>query len=124
MIIRRLAEVPTVNWGNGLSRRLLLAADRMGYSITDTTVRAGTTSRLRYARHLEACYCIEGEGEVIDVAGNSYPLAPGVLYALDQHDAHLLVAGPHTDLRLVCVFVPALQGSERHSLSAAGFSQY
>lgn len=124
VIIRNITEVRTVNWGNGLSRRFLLETDRMGFSITDTTVQAGTTSRLEYRRHLEACYCIEGEGEVVDAEGNSYPLTPGVLYALDKHDPHFLVASPHTDLRLICVFVPALKSDERHNLSAAGFSQY
>lgn len=124
MIIRNLAEIPTIDWGNGLSRRFLLEADRMGYSITDTTVQAGTKSRLQYRRHLEACYCIEGEGEVVDEEGNSHPLTPGVLYALDKHDQHFLVAGPHTDLRLICVFTPALKGDEHHNFSAAEFSQY
>jgi L-ectoine synthase len=124
VIIRNLADVPTVDWGNGLSRRFLLEADRMGYSITDTIVQAGTKSRLEYRRHLEACYCIEGEGEVVDEQGNSHPLTPGVLYALDKHDPHFLVASPHTDLRLVCVFTPPLKGDEQHRLSAAEFSQY
>lgn len=124
MIVRLIDEVMTVDWGNGLSRRFLLEADGMGYSITDTTVRAGTMSRLEYRKHLEACYCIEGEGEVVDMAGNPHVLRPGVLYALNNHDPHLLVAAPDTDLRLICVFSPALRGAERHNLDAAEFSQY
>ncbi|WP_229397650.1 ectoine synthase [Micromonospora okii] len=124
MIIRELDEVTTVEWGNGLSRRFLLESDGMGYSVTDTTVRAGTMARLEYRRHLEACYCIEGEGSVIDQAGNTYPLRPGVLYALDKHDPHCLVASPHSDLRLVCVFSPALRGDEQHRIDPEGFSQY
>ncbi|MCE7081106.1 ectoine synthase [Streptomyces sp. ST2-7A] len=124
MIIRRLSEVLTVDWGNGLSRRFLLESDGMGYSITDTTVRAGTKSRLEYHRHLEACYCIEGRGTVIDRVGTAHRVEPGVLYALDQHDAHFLIADPERDLRLVCVFTPALVGSERHDLDSAEFSRY
>ncbi len=124
MIIRNLAEVKTVDWGNGLSRRFLLAGDRMGYSITDTTVRAGTKSLLEYRNHLEACYCIEGSGEVVDMDGTSHPITPGTMYALDEHDAHWLVASPHEDLRLVCVFTPALNGDEVHSLDGAGSSNY
>ncbi|MFI2712193.1 ectoine synthase [Micromonospora sp. NPDC018662] len=124
MIIRELGEVTTVDWGNGLSRRFLLESDGMGYTITDTTVRAGTMARLQYRRHLEACYCIEGEGSVIDLAGNTYPIRPGVMYALDKHDAHCLVAAPDSDLRLVCVFTPALHGGEQHSIDPDGFSQY
>lgn len=125
MIYRELGEVTTVEWGNGLSRRFLLASDGMGYTLTDTTVRAGTKSRLEYRRHLEACYCIEGKGEVVAVDGTSYPLRPGTLYALDQHDPHFLIAGPDEDLRLVCVFTPALVGHEHHRFDAVDeFSQY
>ncbi|CRK58153.1 L-ectoine synthase [Alloactinosynnema sp. L-07] len=124
MIVRKLSEVATVEWGNGLSRRFLLESDGMGYTVTDTVVRAGTKSRLEYRRHLEACYCIEGAGEVVDADGNSHPIEPGTLYALDQHDAHFLVAAPDSDLRLVCVFSPALKGDEIHRLDSAEFSHY
>lgn len=124
MIVRRFDDVAAVDWGNGLSRRFLVEADGMGYSMTDTTVRAGTKSPLEYRRHLEACYCISGTGEVIDSEGTSHPIEPGTLYALDQHDAHFLIAGPDEDLRLVCVFTPALHGGERHSLDSSEFSQY
>jgi len=124
MIVRSLDDAKTVDWGNGLSRRFLLASDGLGYTVTDTTVTAGTKSRLQYNNHLEACYCIAGEGEVVDAQGNSYPITPGTLYALDKHDAHYLIAGPHEDLRLVCVFSPALRGDERHRLDSTDFSQY
>lgn len=124
MIIRQLDQVTTVDWGNGLSRRFLLEADGLGYTITDTTVRAGTMSFLEYSRHLESCYCIEGSGEVVDLNGAVHRLAPGTLYALDHHDAHFLVADADSDLRLVCVFSPALRGDEQHSLDADGSSCY
>lgn len=124
MLVRQLETVTTIEWGNGLSRRFLLEADGLGYTLTDTIVRAGTKSRLEYRHHLEACYCIDGTGEVLDLDGTSYPIEPGTLYALDQHDAHFLVASPHEDLRLVCVFSPALRGDERHNLDSPEFSHY
>ena len=124
MIIRHIDEVKTVEWGNGLSRRFLLEADGMGYTLTDTLVRAGTKSHLEYRNHLEACYCIEGSGEVIDTEGNSFPITPGVMYALDKHDPHWLVASPNEDLRLVCMFTPALRGEESHNLDTDEFSEY
>ncbi|MFL6123572.1 ectoine synthase [Actinophytocola sp.] len=124
MIVRSIAEAKTVEWGNGLSRRFLTAADGMGYTLTDTIVNAGTKSRLEYRNHLEACYCVEGEGEVVDMAGNSHRITPGVMYALDKHDAHFLIAAPHTDLRLICMFTPALRGDETHSLDEARSSAY
>jgi L-ectoine synthase len=124
VIVRQLDSVMTVDWGNGLSRRFLVEADGLGYTVTDTTVRAGTKSHLEYRRHLEACYCIEGTGEVRDLDGTVHRLEPGTLYALDQHEAHYLIADPDADLRLVCVFSPALRGDERHSLDADGSSCY
>jgi L-ectoine synthase len=124
VIIRHLDEVACVDWGNGLSRRFLLETDGMGYSVTDTIVRAGTKSMLEYQRHLEACYCIEGKGAVVDTQGTTHVIQPGTLYALDQHDPHFLIADPDQDLRLVCVFSPALAGHERHTLDSAQFSRY
>ncbi|MCB5178537.1 ectoine synthase [Streptomyces antimicrobicus] len=124
MIVRDIESVKTVEWGNGVSRRFLLAEDGLGYTLTDTIVAAGTKSRLEYVNHLEACYCIAGSGEVIELDGTSHEIVPGRLYALDQHDAHFLVASPHEDLRLVCVFSPALRGDEVHNLDAARSSAY
>jgi L-ectoine synthase len=123
MIVRSLSEVTSVEWGNGLSRRFLVAKDGMGYSLTDTVVRAGTRSPLQYRNHLEACYCIAGSGMVVDSDGTEFPITPGTMYALDKNDSHYLVASPIEDLRLVCVFAPALEGDEAHDFSVE-FSNY
>ena len=126
MIIRRLEEIEgterDVAWGNGQSRRFLIAADKMGYSLTDTVIDAGSESLLEYKNHMEACYCIEGEGEVEDMDGNKHAIRPGTMYALDKHDKHWLRAT--TTMRLVCVFAPALEGTESHALKGDGSSSY
>ena len=126
MIIRNLKEIKgserDVDWGNGHSRRFLVAKDGMGFALMDTFVRAGSESLLEYRNHLEACYCISGTGEVEDMSGNRYALEPGVLYALDQHDKHYLRA--FTDMCLVSVFNPPIQGHERHSLKGDDGSSY
>ncbi|MEU4449368.1 ectoine synthase [Actinosynnema sp. NPDC050801] len=123
MIVRHLIDVEPHEWGNGTSRRFLTARDGMGYTLTDTVVRAGTQSRLEYRNHLEACYCIAGSGFLMDAEGNKHAITPGTMYALDQHDAHYLIASPIEDLRLVCVFTPALEGHEVHDLTR-DFSHY
>jgi L-ectoine synthase len=126
MIIRKLDEIVgsdrDVFWGNGQSRRFLLERDGMGYSLTDTVINAGSESLLEYKNHMEACYCIEGEGEVEDMQGNVHPIKVGTMYALDKHDKHYLRA--KTTMRLVCVFTPPLAGKESHSLRADGSSAY
>jgi L-ectoine synthase len=103
-------EVAAPNW---VSRRLLLARDGMGFSLHETTILGGTETHIHYRNHLEAVFCIEGEGEIETVAdGRRHEIRPGVMYALDRHDEHWLRA--HSALRLVCVFNPPLTGREVH----------
>jgi L-ectoine synthase len=99
--------------GNWHSRRLLLAGDGMGFSMHDTTICAGTETYIYYKHHLEAVYCVAGRGEIEDLTtGEIHPIEDGTLYALDQHEKHLLRASE--DLRMVCVFNPPLTGTEVH----------
>lgn len=96
------------------SRRLLLARDGLGYSFHDTLVKQGSVQHLQYRNHVEVNYCIAGEGEVEEVAtGRVWPLGPGTMYVLDRHDPHI-VRATKSDLRLVCIFTPALAGREVH----------
>jgi L-ectoine synthase len=125
MIVREKADVPGVNWGNGLSYRLLVQTDNMGFTVCHTVVKAGSKSPLQYRNHLEACYCISGKGQVVTSDGTTHELEPGVIYALDQHDEHFLIAAPEGDMELISVFNPPLRGDERHNLdSSSEFSEY
>ena len=100
--------------GNWVSRRLLLKKDGLGFSFNETTIFANTETPIWYKNHIEAVFCVEGEGEVELVqTGEIIPIAPGTLYALDQHDRHLLRAHDR-DMRLLCVFNPPLVGREVH----------
>jgi len=119
MIVRSLDEIIDTDRdvrpssGNWESRRLLLKKDGMGFSLHDTIVHAGSEIYIWYKNHLEAVYCIEGEGEIEDINdGETYPIKPGVMYALNGHEHHYLRA--HSEMRLVCVFHPALVGAELH----------
>ena len=121
MIVRNVAdvvgtadEVKTENW---VSRRVLLKKDGMGFSFHETVIFPGTETHIHYQNHLEAVWCIEGDGEIETIAdGKKYALGPGVVYALDQHDAHYLRGGK-TPLRVICVFNPPLTGQEVHDAS-------
>ncbi|GAA0450857.1 ectoine synthase [Alkalibacillus silvisoli] len=104
-------EVKGENWK---SRRLLLKKDGMGFSLHDTVIKAGTETHIWYQNHLEAVYCIEGDGEVETLKdGKVYKITPGTVYSLDEHDEHLLRGGSE-DMRVVCVFNPPLSGKEIH----------
>jgi L-ectoine synthase len=120
MIVRTISEligtpreVVSSN-GNWVSRRLLLRDDGMGFSFHETIIYAGTETLIWYKNHLEAVYCVDGEGEVESlIDGEHYPIKPGTMYALNKHDKHVLRAF-QDDLRLVCVFNPPLTGDETH----------
>ncbi len=119
MIVRRLGDVTGTDReikaanGNWVSRRFLLRRDGMGFSFHETIIFAGTETRIWYKHHLEAVYCVGGEGEIEDLeTGNIHPITDGTMYALNGHERHLLRA--HADLRMICVFNPALTGSEDH----------
>jgi L-ectoine synthase len=117
MIVRRLEDVVgtdrEVDAPTWTSRRLLLAGDGMGFSFHDTVIKTATTTHIHYRHHLEAVYCVGGEGWLEVVAtGERIPLSAGTMYALDRHDEHHLHA--ERELRMICVFTPPLVGDEVH----------
>lgn len=119
MIVRRLEDIKGSERevcgekGTWASRRLLLKSDNMGFSLNDTLIFAGTKTRLWYKNHLEAVYCVSGEGRIRELdSGKVHEIGPGMMYALDKHDRHLLEA--ESELRLICVFNPPLTGREDH----------
>lgn len=123
MIVRNLAddilgteaEVRAAT-GTWTSRRLLLRRDGMGFSFHDTLIHAGTETYIHYANHLEAVYCVSGEGEVELVdTGEKFRITDGTMYALNGHEKHWLRAT--RELRLICVFNPPLTGREDHDAS-------
>jgi len=122
MIVRSVDElrggerdVKAENW---TSLRLLLEKDGMGFSLHDTVIHAGTETPMWYRHHLEAVYCIEGEGEVEDLTdGRRHPIRAGTLYALDGHERHVLRA--RSRMRMVCVFNPPCTGREVHGEDGA-----
>jgi len=108
-------EVIAENW---ISRRFLLKKDGMGFSLHDTIIKAGTETTIWYKNHLEAVYCIEGEGEIeLAEDGTVYPIKAGTMYALDGHEKHYLRAWK--DMRMICVFNPPCTGRETHDKEGA-----
>lgn len=95
-----------VNGPGWASRRMLLKKDGMGFSMHETIIPAGAEMDLWYKHHLEAVYCVSGNGSILDKAtGETHEITDGTLYALDNHDQHTLRGGSE-DMRLVCTFNP------------------
>jgi len=110
-VIGTSREVQGPGW---TSRRLLLRRDGMGFSLHETLIPAGAEMELWYKNHLEAVYCVGGDGSIQEVvSGITHPIEDGMMYALDNHDRHILRGGTE-DMRLVCVFNPPVSGGEKH----------
>ena len=122
MIVRAVAdlrdterEVVAPTW---TSRRLLLRKDGMGFSFHETIIHAGTETRMWYKNHVEAVFCVEGEGTLEDLTnGGVHAIEPGMMYALNEHERHVVRAV--SDLRLLCVFNPPCSGQEVHDAEGA-----
>jgi L-ectoine synthase len=122
MIVRDFAQaretrrrVDSEGWN---SVRLLLKDDGLGFSFHITTIYKGADLPMHYRHHWESVYCISGSGSVEDLlTGKIHAIRPGVMYALDQHDRHVLRA--ETEMVLACVFNPPLNGCEVHDDSGA-----
>lgn len=100
--------------GQWSSRRLLLKSDEMGFSFHETIIKAGSKTHIHYKNHLEAVYCVGGNGKIEDLAsGEVHQIYDGIMYALNKHDDHFLYGGSE-DMRLICVFNPPLRGDENH----------
>ena len=117
MIVRNLQDarkterrIVTDNWE---SVRLLLKSDVMGFSFHITTIYSGTRNEMWYKNHLESVFCLSGRGKLEELeTGRIHAIEPGVIYALDKNDRHVLTASE--DLTLACVFNPPLNGKEVH----------
>lgn len=124
MIVRTLDELlgserdVRAENGNWVSRRFLLKDDGLGFSFHETIIFAGTETPIWYKHHLEAVYCVGGEGEIEDLeTGITHPIRDGTLYALNGHERHKLRA--FRDMRLVCAFNPPVTGREVHDPDGA-----
>lgn len=108
-----LPEQRKVAFHAGVSNRILLASDGMGFSLTKTVIRPGEKKFQHYKSHLEACYCVSGLAELTNAeTGQKFTIMPDTTYVLDKNDPHFFEAFKETVL--ICVFNPPLKGMETH----------
>lgn len=117
MIVRDYNELKNtdraVSDAHWTSVRMLLANDNMGFSFHITTLYAGSEHTFEYKHHYESVYCISGRGAITDLAtGETHQIKPGVMYALDKHDRHILKSDE--ELVMACCFNPPVTGTEVH----------
>lgn len=122
MIVRKLEDIRNsdrnVKSEGWESARLLLEGDKMGFSFHVTTLYAGSELHMHYQNHLEAVLILKGTGTIEDLGtGETHRLEPGVMYALNDHDKHIV--RPETDILTACVFNPPVTGREVHDETGA-----
>jgi L-ectoine synthase len=86
-LVEGKGKIQSKHWS---SERFLHEEDGMGVTLTDAILEAGMDEIFWYKTHLEAVYCLEGEGILEDLTTGRYTINPGTLYALDQHERHRL----------------------------------
>jgi len=117
MKVINLSELPEnrkVKFHAGVSNRILLEEDNMGYTLTKTVISpdAGKVFQ-HYKNHLESCYCVSGDATLTNSkTGEEFHITSDVTYILDNNDPHYFEARKETIL--ICVFNPPLKGNEVH----------
>lgn len=102
-----------VGYEAGVSNRLLLESDGMGFTMTKTVVKPGVENFQHYKNHLESCYCVSGDATLTNIrTGEEFRIGADDTYILDNHDPHSFKA--HVETVLICVFNPPLVGNETH----------
>lgn len=106
-------ELKPVQFTGGQSIRPILYADNMGFSFHITHVEKGGPYHWHYKHHKEACYCISGKAELINLnTKEKFNIEPGIIYLLDKNDNHTFEAIEKTIL--ISIFNPPCVGDEHH----------
>ena len=109
MIVKTLSDVygtkGELHGDKWHTMRLLHHEDGMGVTLADSILEEGFETVLRKNNHLEACYCLEGEGSIEGLdTGEVHAIKPGTLYAMNDHEHHRFLA--RTRMRIICTYVP------------------
>ena len=83
MIVRTVEDLKTHGSfrekpGVWSSARYLLRRDGMGFTLTHTTIAAGSSQTMQYKNHVEANLIIEGEGALTDLDTGTVERFPNV----------------------------------------------
>jgi ParB-like chromosome segregation protein Spo0J/mannose-6-phosphate isomerase-like protein (cupin superfamily) len=111
---KELPEARKVRFHSGISNRIVLQQDGLGFSLTKTVIEpeAGRVFQ-HYKHHSESCYCVSGRALLVnDRTKEEWMIEPDTTYILDENDPHWFEAYETTVL--ICTFNPPLVGDETH----------
>ena len=111
---KELEKDRVVNFHAGVSRRIILKKDNLGFGITRTTIfpEIGRVFQ-HYKNHQEVWYCVSGLGLLTcKETGKEFYIKPGDTYILAENEPHYFEALEETVL--ICSWNPPLTGKEIH----------
>lgn len=111
---KELEEDRVVKFHAGISRRIILKKDNLGFGLTRTTILPEHGKVFQhYKNHQEACYCVSGVGLLTcKDTGKEFYIEPGDTYILAENEPHYFEALEETVL--ICSWNPPLTGKEVH----------
>jgi L-ectoine synthase len=121
MLIRTIEQleaegrVISISHGKATAVRLLTKSDRLGFSLSEARASQAGQSELWYKHHWEANYVRSGNAVLENrTTGERWPLEPGVLYCVGPKDRHRIIREHPSDMRIISVFKPPIEGNETH----------
>ena len=126
MLIRTMEQleaegrVISISHGKATAVRLLTKSDRLGFSLSEARASQAGQSNLWYKNHWEANYVRSGNATLENRStGERWPLKPGVLYCVGPKDRHRIIRDEPSDMRIISVFNPPIEGEETHDEDGA-----
>ena len=126
MLIRTMDQleaegrVISISHGRATAVRLLTKSDRLGFSLSEARASLAGQSDLWYKNHWEANYVRSGNVTLEDRStGERWQLEPGMLYCVGPKDRHRIIRDEPSDMRIISVFNPPIEGDETHDEDGA-----
>ena len=126
MLIRTMDQLEaegriiSISHGKATAVRLLTKSDRLGFSLSEARASQAGQSDLWYKNHWEANYVRAGKATLEDrTTGERWALEPGVLYCVGPKDRHRIIRDEPSDMRIISVFNPPIEGEETHDEDGA-----
>ncbi len=126
MLIRTMEQleadgrVISISHGKATAVRLLTKSDRLGFSLSEARASQAGQSDLWYKHHWEANYVRSGNATLENRStGERWRLEPGVLYCVGPRDRHRIIRDEPSDMRIISVFNPPIEGEETHDENGA-----